>query len=113
MVRGMNTLGEKVTRLPKVASRRRPAAATSWSSGVSRSSPGVTAPQGSGWLCRCRQGVLRSGPAEPHTDDVRDCHCLLCAAGSPDPAGYEVVAGDDAPYAYTVGLWHSCGHPEV
>jgi hypothetical protein len=44
---------------------------------------------------------------------VRDCHCLLCAAGSPDPAGYEVVVGEDAPYAYTVGLWHSHDHPEV
>ncbi len=43
---------------------------------------------------------------------MRDCHCILCAAGAPDPAGYEVVAGDD-PYAYTVGLWHSHGHPEV
>jgi hypothetical protein len=44
---------------------------------------------------------------------MRDCHCLLCSAGAPDPAGHEVVAVDDPPYAYTVGLWHSAGHPEV
>ena len=44
---------------------------------------------------------------------MRDCHCILCAAGAPGPAGYEVVAVDDPSYAYTVGLWHSHGHPEV
>ncbi|MGH8990582.1 MAG: DUF4262 domain-containing protein [Acidimicrobiia bacterium] len=44
---------------------------------------------------------------------MRDCHCILCAAGAPEPAGYEVVAVEDPPYAYTVGLWHSAGHPEV
>ncbi len=44
---------------------------------------------------------------------MRDCHCILCAAGAPGPAGFEVVADDEAQYAYTVGLWHSCGQPEV
>lgn len=47
---------------------------------------------------------------------VRDCHCLLCTADAPDPAGFEVVAGEEPGgpgYAYTVGLWHSCAHPEV
>lgn len=44
---------------------------------------------------------------------MRDCHCILCAAGAPEPAGHEVVVVDDPPYAYTIGLWHSAGHPEV
>jgi hypothetical protein len=44
---------------------------------------------------------------------MRDCHCILCAAGAPGPAGYEVTTVDDPSYAYTVGLWHSHGHPEV
>lgn len=55
--------------------------------------------------------------AWPHTGVVRDCHCLLCADGALDPAGFEVVEvvpGDDRPgYAYTVGLWHSFAHAEV
>lgn len=44
---------------------------------------------------------------------MRECHCILCAAGAPGPAGFEVVTVDDPPNAYTVGLWHSYGHPEV
>ncbi|MGH9038993.1 MAG: DUF4262 domain-containing protein [Acidimicrobiia bacterium] len=53
---------------------------------------------------------------------MRDCYCLLCAAGERGPADFEVVTvegvGDDPgpgypSYAYTAGLWHSYGHPEV
>lgn len=53
---------------------------------------------------------------------MRACYCLLCAAGEPGPADFEVLAVEavrDSPglehpsYAYTTGLWHSYGHPEV
>jgi len=44
---------------------------------------------------------------------MRDCHCILCSAGAPEPADFEVVAGGDGSYAYTVGFWHSYEHPEV
>ncbi|HEY3239532.1 MAG TPA: DUF4262 domain-containing protein [Acidimicrobiia bacterium] len=44
---------------------------------------------------------------------MRDCHCILCAADAPEPAGFEVVTLTEPPYAHTLGLWHSYGHPEV
>ncbi len=44
---------------------------------------------------------------------MRDCFCILCTAGAPEPADFEVVAGGDGSYAYTVGFWHSYEHPEV
>ncbi len=43
---------------------------------------------------------------------LRECHCVLCLAGD-EEEGFHVVGVDEPPYAYTVGLWHSFGSPEL
>ncbi|MGH8998232.1 MAG: DUF4262 domain-containing protein [Acidimicrobiia bacterium] len=40
---------------------------------------------------------------------LRECHCVVCAGAAPRLWRVEVAAG----YAFTLGLWHEFGHPEV